>query len=117
VGSDFILGRFSLTFSPTLIFAVTITVATWNILSENYIRYSYYPTCPKHALEWKHRKAAFQRVAGQLDVDVLCLQEMDKFSAFWEPEMLNRTCCQESRFALTPFLSSLLQLDMEQEHI
>ena len=64
-----------------------LRVATWNVLAEAYSGSSHsHTTCPRDALAWASR---FPRIidvvrrlcAGPLQVDVLCLQEVDKAHA------------------------------------
>ncbi len=60
------------------------TVATWNILATAYIRPEFYPNTPRQVLEPAWRIPALVTYAQGLDVDVLCLQEVepDVFAAF-----------------------------------
>lgn len=53
------------------------TFCTWNILATAYIRPDYYPNTPPHVLERGWRLPALVRRARELQVDILCLQEVE----------------------------------------
>jgi mRNA deadenylase 3'-5' endonuclease subunit Ccr4 len=54
------------------------SVATWNILATSYIRATQFPGTPGWALDPAWREPAVVRHAAALDVDVLCLQEVER---------------------------------------
>jgi mRNA deadenylase 3'-5' endonuclease subunit Ccr4 len=66
--------------------SVRFSVATWNILATAYIRREYYPQTSRELLDPACRVPALALRAAQLDVDVLCLQEVerDAFAAIAE---------------------------------
>jgi mRNA deadenylase 3'-5' endonuclease subunit Ccr4 len=57
--------------------ALSFTLGTWNILAGAYIRRSFYPNTPKHVLDAGWRTDALVRRAAELDLDILCLQEVE----------------------------------------
>jgi mRNA deadenylase 3'-5' endonuclease subunit Ccr4 len=52
-------------------------LATWNILATSYIRREFYPNTPSQILDPDWRIPALVRRAGELGVDILCLQEVE----------------------------------------
>ena len=58
-------------------------LATWNVLATSYIQPKFYPDTPSHVLDPAWRIPAVVRRAGELCVDILCLQEVERavFSA------------------------------------
>jgi mRNA deadenylase 3'-5' endonuclease subunit Ccr4 len=56
---------------------VPFSVATWNILATSYIRREFYPKTPRQALDPAWRVPALASRAAALDVDILCLQEVE----------------------------------------
>jgi mRNA deadenylase 3'-5' endonuclease subunit Ccr4 len=57
---------------------IDFSVATWNILATSYIRATQFPGTPRGALDPAWRLPAVVRHAAALDVDVLCLQEVER---------------------------------------
>ena len=53
------------------------TAATYNILADAYVRPDRYPLCPPAALDPGPRRALLLRRIAALDVDLLCLQEVE----------------------------------------
>src|SRR5438309_1647218 len=53
------------------------TLATWNILATAYIRREFYPRTPPEILNPVWRVPELVRHAAALDVDILCLQEVE----------------------------------------
>ncbi len=53
-------------------------VATWNILATSYIRPKFYPSTPPSVLDPDWRIPAVVDHAAGLDVDILCLQEVER---------------------------------------
>jgi len=66
--------------------ATIFTLATWNILATAYIRRDYYPGTPQEVLDARRRIPRLVESAVALDVDILCLQEVeaDVFAALDE---------------------------------
>jgi endonuclease/exonuclease/phosphatase family metal-dependent hydrolase len=56
---------------------VELTIATWNVLADAYIRPSYFPLTEARHLDPAWRQPAVAAHARALAVDVLCLQEAD----------------------------------------
>jgi len=56
----------------------TFQIATWNILATAYIRPKFYPGSPPEALDPHRRIPALVQRAGELGVDILCLQEVER---------------------------------------
>jgi mRNA deadenylase 3'-5' endonuclease subunit Ccr4 len=56
---------------------MAFSVATWNILATSYIRRRFYPGTPPQVLDAGWRVPALARHATTLDVDILCLQEVE----------------------------------------
>ena len=56
---------------------MSFSFATWNILATAYIRPEWYPRTPPHLLDPTWRVPALVRHALALDVDILCLQEVE----------------------------------------
>jgi CCR4-NOT transcription complex subunit 6 len=67
--------------------AAALRVCTWNVLAQCYTRSSWQHWCPSAALKWKTRSAALLRDIAALYPDILLLQEVDEYAAFWEPQM------------------------------
>jgi mRNA deadenylase 3'-5' endonuclease subunit Ccr4 len=57
--------------------AFAFTLGTWNILASAYIRRSFYPNTPQSMLEARSRVPALVRRAIELQLDILCLQEVE----------------------------------------
>jgi len=59
------------------------TLGTWNILATAYIRRDYYPNTPPEVLDPRQRVPALLTRAGEMQLDLLCLQEVetDTFAA------------------------------------
>ena len=53
------------------------TLATWNILATAYIRPDFYPNSPPHVLSTRWRVPVLGQKAEELNVDILCLQEVE----------------------------------------
>jgi mRNA deadenylase 3'-5' endonuclease subunit Ccr4 len=53
-------------------------LATWNVLATSYIRREFYPNTPSEILDPQWRIPALVRRAGELGVDILCLQEVER---------------------------------------
>jgi endonuclease/exonuclease/phosphatase family metal-dependent hydrolase len=56
---------------------LSFSVATWNILATGYIRREFYPMTPRELLDPAWRVPALVRHAAALEVDILCLQEVE----------------------------------------
>lgn len=55
----------------------TFTLGTWNILATAYIRPHFYPGTPASVLEPEWRVPAVARHAAEMQLDILCLQEVE----------------------------------------
>ena len=58
--------------------ASSFRLATWNILATSYIRPEFYPGTPPSVLDPERRIPAIVQHAAALDVDILCLQEVER---------------------------------------
>jgi mRNA deadenylase 3'-5' endonuclease subunit Ccr4 len=56
---------------------MVFTLGTWNILATAYIRPVWYPDTPREILDPKWRIPALVQRARSLNVDILCLQEVE----------------------------------------
>src|SRR5436190_1085683 len=56
---------------------MAFTLATWNILATAYIRREFYPRTPPEILNPVWRVPELARHAAALDMDILCLQEVE----------------------------------------
>jgi len=54
-----------------------LRVATWNVLCDAYVEPEYFPHTPAAILDPDRRRAALLDRIRSLDVDILCLQEVD----------------------------------------
>ncbi|CEG38688.1 Glucose-repressible alcohol dehydrogenase transcriptional effector CCR4 and related proteins [Plasmopara halstedii] len=69
-----------------------LLVMTYNVLAQCYVRSTFFPYCNSSALRWKNRSKMLAAVfASNLSVspDIICLQEVDNYSEFWEAMMKN----------------------------
>jgi endonuclease/exonuclease/phosphatase family metal-dependent hydrolase len=55
----------------------TFSAVTYNVLAQSYIRGDHYPRSPPEALEPSRRHALLLARIGELDADLLCLQELE----------------------------------------
>ena len=55
-----------------------LSIATWNILADAYIRPQYYPHTPAEWLRPEKRRPALLAGLRALDADILCLQEVEE---------------------------------------
>jgi endonuclease/exonuclease/phosphatase family metal-dependent hydrolase len=55
----------------------SIALASWNVLADAYVKPEYFPHTPAPLLEPDGRRQRVLQRARELDVDVLCLQEVD----------------------------------------
>jgi CCR4-NOT transcription complex subunit 6 len=70
--------------------AAKIKVVTWNVLCDSYtsgkigaaFRY-----CPHEFLKWSYRAKNIVETIKKSKADVICLQEVENFEYFWEPEL------------------------------
>jgi endonuclease/exonuclease/phosphatase family metal-dependent hydrolase len=56
---------------------MSITVATYNVLADSYVRPSFYPDVPPERFDRARRRDDVVAAVAALDVDVLCLQEAE----------------------------------------
>ncbi len=54
-----------------------ISVASYNVLADGYLRRAYYPLTPPEVLVPERRRAAIAEHVAGLDADVICLQEVE----------------------------------------
>jgi len=65
-----------------------IKVLSYNVLSQSLMRRELFPYASETALKWKQRSELLLREIALYDADIVCLQECDKYSKFWAPQML-----------------------------
>lgn len=61
------------------------TLATWNVLADDHTYPHYYPQLTKQTMSWGHRLPQLLARVGQLNPDILCLQEVDHWRDWEEP--------------------------------
>lgn len=54
-----------------------ITIATWNVLANGYVRHEHFPSTPQDILAAKNRYPRIVERAASFNADVICLQEVD----------------------------------------
>lgn len=64
--------------------APELSVLTWNILADVYVRANSYEYCDPSALQWSNRKHRVIEHLIRLDADILCLQEVEDATFFIE---------------------------------
>lgn len=65
----------------------TLRILQYNVLAESYAPNAWLPHVPPHILSWKARSWAVLRHIAAFDADVVCLQEIDHYADFFQPEM------------------------------
>lgn len=68
-----------------------MTVASWNVLADSYVggHQTYLNASDHYALHWSHRSALINDVISCTYADILCLQEIDHYTDFYEPYLLS----------------------------
>ena len=65
-----------------------ISIMTFNVLAQCYTRSEFFPSVsPKAALKWKNRGPKIVEEIIRYSPDVVCLQEVDAYTEFFEPEL------------------------------
>lgn len=64
---------------------VSFTLLTFNILAQDHIHRAAYPYCAKDSLRWNHRRVRLSAEIAAYDADIVCFQEMDRFSDYFQP--------------------------------
>ncbi|KAJ1482992.1 hypothetical protein T484DRAFT_1896729, partial [Baffinella frigidus] len=69
-----------------------LKIASYNMLADCYVFEDDYPQTPRAALDWGCRRRKLLSELEGLDVDVLCVQEIeqDQFARFFLPELAKR---------------------------
>ncbi len=67
-----------------------LRVVTYNVLAQCYTRSTWFPWSPSAALKWKARSDALLRDVADVSADLLLLQEVDDYEAFWRPQLAAR---------------------------
>lgn len=62
-------------------------IVSYNILAQAYVKSVLFPHSPKPCLRWKARSQALLTVLKGLEVDFLCLQELDEYDSFYRGNM------------------------------
>ncbi|KAI4372173.1 hypothetical protein MLD38_010442 [Melastoma candidum] len=63
------------------------SLVSYNILAQAYVKSALFPHSPSSCLKWKARSQAILTVLKGLDVDFLCLQELDEYEEFYRSNM------------------------------
>lgn len=63
------------------------SIVSYNILAQAFVKSSFFPHSPKPCLRWKARSEALLTVLKGLEVDFLCLQEVDEYDTFYRDHM------------------------------
>ncbi|GJQ14183.1 hypothetical protein GpartN1_g5974.t1 [Galdieria partita] len=69
----------------------SISISSYNMLAQVYVNSSQFPYCPRRYLRRKHRLALTKSLLQSLQVDILCLQEVDCYKEI-------ETCLQEKGY-------------------
>ncbi|KDO22565.1 hypothetical protein SPRG_12545 [Saprolegnia parasitica CBS 223.65] len=66
-----------------------LSIMSYNVLAQCYVRSSFFPYCDSKALRWKNRSQLLKNQFAALPTrpDVICLQECDQYEAFWKDTM------------------------------
>ncbi|CAO2827317.1 unnamed protein product [Amaranthus hypochondriacus] len=67
--------------------AYRFSVVSYNILAQVFVKSSYFPHSPRPCLRWKARSEAVLAALRALDVDFLCLQELDEYDSFYKENL------------------------------
>jgi mRNA deadenylase 3'-5' endonuclease subunit Ccr4 len=57
--------------------ALSISIASYNVLADSYVKPKWYPNVDPENLRWDRRKYAMAERVGGLDADIICLQEVE----------------------------------------
>jgi len=68
----------------------SIKFLTYNILADCYAKKEHFPEVNPRFLTWQHRKHSLLQIIDAVDADVICLQEVDHYEAFVDPELRAR---------------------------
>lgn len=58
----------------------SISISSYNMLAQVYVNTTQFPYCPRRFLRRKHRLALTKELLQSLQVDILCLQEVDCYN-------------------------------------
>ena len=57
--------------------ARSFLIASYNVLADSYVKPQWYPNVDPEVLRWDRRKIALAERVARLDVDIVCLQEVE----------------------------------------
>ncbi|HEX5082581.1 MAG TPA: endonuclease/exonuclease/phosphatase family protein [Blastocatellia bacterium] len=57
--------------------ALSLSIASYNILADSYVMPKWYPNVDPEVLRWDRRKFSLAERAARLDADIICLQEVE----------------------------------------
>jgi mRNA deadenylase 3'-5' endonuclease subunit Ccr4 len=57
--------------------ALSLSIASYNVLADSYIKPQWYPNVDPEVLRWDRRKFALAERVARLDADIVCLQEVE----------------------------------------
>eukprot|EP00871_Galdieria_phlegrea_P002635 jgi/Galph1/3372/GphlegSOOS_G2011.1 len=61
------------------VFDKSFTIVSYNVLAQVYVNTLQFPYCPRKYLRKKYRESLTKTLLEQLDVDIICLQEVDNY--------------------------------------
>jgi len=64
-----------------------LRIVSYNVLAQKKAKTTQFPYCRKSDLNWAERSAKLLKEVLEDNPDVVCLQEVDRFSEFWRPKM------------------------------
>jgi mRNA deadenylase 3'-5' endonuclease subunit Ccr4 len=62
-------------------------IISYNVLAQVYCLPYRFPYCEPYYLKWRVRRLNFMKEILSYDADVVCLQEIDSYEEFWQPQM------------------------------
>jgi mRNA deadenylase 3'-5' endonuclease subunit Ccr4 len=57
--------------------ALSFRISSYNVLADSYVKPQWYPNVDPEVLRWDRRKFALAERVARLDVDIVCLQEVE----------------------------------------
>ncbi|WVZ98360.1 hypothetical protein U9M48_043816 [Paspalum notatum var. saurae] len=64
-------------------------LVSYNILAQVYVKSTFFPHSPSACLKWKSRSKAVLTELKSFDADLMCIQELDEYDAFYKKNMEN----------------------------
>jgi mRNA deadenylase 3'-5' endonuclease subunit Ccr4 len=63
------------------------SVVSYNVLAQRKVNKPRFPYCSAHALRWNHRRESLLKEVRDLDADIYCFQDVDKYKSWWLPQL------------------------------